>query len=363
MNKLYITLLSIFFLFHCLGQEKHWNDQFLSQTESKKIVKWTSTEDANEWIVIANKKKKLGVYQVTLELDSDQFGNDSLYVGYARNVIPPEYDKIEDFIVIAEEDLQNHEYLQGEHTETAEVFKKKKKGIIVKYGYSYDYQFINAKHFFDEIDWKQIQGSFVPVMNNDLWGIFDWYEQRFLFECEYATVDDLPKTTDSRGFNDYSAEIFREFNKQKDKEKIDMIDMDGNNGDGLFKARSSETQKWGLYQYLGRNNLIEAIPMKYDSLYHFPWNGVYTAVFNDGKVGFYLSYWSYDTDAKQSVECKYDDYKRYITDDQIPKLAVKRDGKWGWVDWLTGEEKSEFKYETPDDLPYPFYEQNMWLDE
>jgi len=29
---------------------------------------------------------------------------------------------------------------------------------------------------------------------------------------------------------------------------------------------------------------------------------------------------------------------------------MKKDGKWGWVDWITGEEKSEFIYETTKDL-------------
>ena len=101
---------------------------------------------------------------------------------------------------------------------------------------------------------------------------------------------------------------------------------------------------------------VELIPMQYDSLRYFPFNGNYTAVYNDGKVGFYLAYWSYDKQARQSVACLYEDYKRYSVKG-ISYLAVKKNGKWGWVDWMTGEEKSEFKYDTPDDLPYPYYKQ------
>lgn len=280
---------------------------------------------------------------------------------YAYANVEPQYDQINPFKKIDEEDSDVVDYLQGQNVEVAEARLKKKTGIIVRYGDDYDKYYLDAQDFFESINWENKKGTYVPVKNNDMWGIYDWFKQVFLFECKYATIDDLPKTTDPYGFNNYSVEIFRAFNKAKDNEKIDFIDMDGNNGDGLFKARSEATQKWGLYQYLG-DEIVEAIPMKYDSLYHFPWNGNYTAVFNDGKVGFYLSYWSYGSDAKQSVPCIYEDYKRYITDDQIPKLAVQKDGKWGWVDWLTGEEKSEFISDTPDDLPYPHYKQEMWLE-
>jgi hypothetical protein len=60
-----------------------------------------------------------------------------------------------------------------------------------------------------------------------------------------------------------------------------------------------------------------------------------------------------------TVPCVYEDYKRY-TADGVPKLAMKKDGKWGWVNWLTGQPMSEFNYETPDDLPYPHYKQRLY---
>lgn len=357
-----LIISSLFFVSDIIAQQPYWNTQLLSRIKVQKVVSWEQPEQFDQlWFVKVKTKKKYGMYMVETCMEYDMSAFDSIYVCGAHEVIPTKYDKIDDFKLIDKEQLKYNQFLAGELVEVAEAYQKKKKGIIAKYG-TYDCEFVDAKDFFDEIDWERNQVTYVPVMRNDLWGIYDWYGQRFLFECEYPTQDDLPRTTDSRGFDDYSAGIFRAFNKQKDKDEIDMIDMDGGNGDGLFKARSRVTKKWGLYQYLG-DQIVEAIPMEYDSLYHFPWNGNYTAVFNDGKVGFYLSYWSYNDEAKQSVECKYEDYKRYITDDQIPKLAVKRDGKWGWVDWLTGEERSEFKYETPDDLPYPYYVQKMWLDE
>lgn len=161
----------------------------------------------------------------------------------------------------------------------------------------------------------------------------------------------------SKAQSSFEDQIEEAFNKIRSFEKSRKIEMDGGNGDGVFIAQGQQSKKWGMYQYYDDKNIEELIPMEYDSIRFFPWNAYYTAVFNDGKVGIYLSKWSYGEDAKQSIACIYDDYKRYVTDDQEPKLAVKRDGYWGWVDWLTGEEKSEFKYLLPDDLPYPYFKQ------
>ena len=162
--------------------------------------------------------------------------------------------------------------------------------------------------------------------------------------------------------------VFAQFPTEKIKKKLNAseISMDGGNGDGVFKAKSNKTNKWGMYQYTYDGvNSKELIPMEYDSIRNFPFNGMFTAVYNDGKVGIYLSKWSYDDQAKQTVICRYDDYQRirYRTsqyDSGTIYLAMKKDGKWGFVDWLTGEEKSEFIYNTTDDLPDPGFEQKSW---
>jgi hypothetical protein len=140
------------------------------------------------------------------------------------------------------------------------------------------------------------------------------------------------------------------------------ISMDHGNGDGVFKAKSRKTKKWGMYQYLYEGVKVkEVIPMDYDSLKYFPFNGAFTVVYNNGKVGFYLAEWSYGDKAKQSVACLYDNYKRF-TANNTTHLAASKNGKWGWVDWLTGEEKSDFIYDSKDELPYPKYEQKSWFD-
>lgn len=150
-------------------------------------------------------------------------------------------------------------------------------------------------------------------------------------------------------------EILKKLNASK-------IEMDEGNEDGVFKVYSKASKKWGMYQWMYEGtNVNELIPMKYDSLSYFPFNGNFTAVYNNGKVGFYLSAWSYYDNAKQSVPCLYDEFQRY-NNKGVTYLAVSKNGKWGWVDWLTGEEKTAFSYETKDDLPYPLYEQKYFFE-
>ena len=149
------------------------------------------------------------------------------------------------------------------------------------------------------------------------------------------------------------------------KLKADKIEMDAGNGDGVFKARDKNTQKWGMYQWkFEGTNVKMMIPMEYDSIKYFPFNGSFTAVYNNGKIGIYLCEWSYGDDAKQTVKCLYEDYKRFdVKVDQFSTqlyLAMKKEGKWGWVNWLTGKEESEFIYDTTDELPFPHFEQKSF---
>jgi len=151
-------------------------------------------------------------------------------------------------------------------------------------------------------------------------------------------------------------------NKMMQKLKAWQIKMDEGNGDGVFRAQSRKTKKWGMYQWMGGSKVKEMVPMQYDRLRNFPFNGHFTAVYNNGKVGIYLCEWSYGEKARQTVECKYEDYRRINarTDKYSAPttyLAMKKDGKWGYVNWLTGEEMSEFIYDTSKDMPFPHFEQ------
>ncbi|MFT6846166.1 MAG: hypothetical protein ACJAUV_002371 [Flavobacteriales bacterium] len=145
--------------------------------------------------------------------------------------------------------------------------------------------------------------------------------------------------------------------------KADRLEMDKGNEDGVFKARNKKTKKWGMFQWMFEGvQTKELIPMHYDSLRNIPFNGAFSAVYNNGKIGFYLSEWSYAEKARQSVPCIYEDYQRY-NNNGTTYLAAVKEGKWGWVDWLTGDEKSNFAAKTKDDLPYINYVQKSWVDE
>jgi len=116
-----------------------------------------------------------------------------------------------------------------------------------------------------------------------------------------------------------SSSFAQEFPKKEimKKLKAKKIEMDGGNGDGVFKAQSKKTKKWGMYQWMFEGtNVKEMIPMQYDKVDYFPFNGAFTTVYNNDKIGIYLCEWSYRKNAKQTVECKYD---------EIKKFSVKKD--------------------------------------
>jgi hypothetical protein len=146
--------------------------------------------------------------------------------------------------------------------------------------------------------------------------------------------------------------------------------LDVNNEDGVFVAKNKKTNKWGMYQAWSEKEINEMIPPKYDSIDFFGFNSKLTGVWYQGKVGIYQSPWSYgEEDAKQTVDCLYDDYKIFNVERTIVDgigryrkyfdyVAVKNDGLWAWIDWMTGELKSEFIYDLEKEkMPYPDFEQ------
>lgn len=204
----------------------------------------------------------------------------------------------------------------------------------------------------------------------------------YLLFCPFVSILNTAETSTTPSFNmttelhrtsanlcihqedsSYEESIMLAFNKLNKKNNIDSLVLDSGNGDGVFKARGKNDLKWGMYQYYDQKNIQELIPMKYDSLHFFPWNGNYTAVYLNGKVGTYLSYWTYGVEACEGVPCEYDEYQRFTKEDGTPVLALRKGKYWGWVDWLTGKVKSEFQYENLDALPYPYYTQQLWKTE
>jgi len=236
------------------------------------------------------------------------------------------------------------------------IVKKNKKYGILMNPYEIHDAVERTNCIYDAVMVKEVKGRFYTLIKqNEKWGLVDWFENIVLVDPSFKNPEDVPLIW----IESWAIETFKE---SKQKLKADILIFDEGNGDNVFKARNKDSKKWGMYQSLGSEKLTTLIPANYDSISFFSFNGKYTAVFQNEKVGFYLSYWSYGKKAKQTVPCIYENYKR-VDADGVPKLAVKKNGKWGWIDWLTGQEKSEFKYETTKDLPYPYFKQEIWFEE
>jgi len=298
--------------------------------KAKEVV-WM--EYCGEEMVLAKMKstKKWGLYTVYTGIDMEDFS--------FEEVIPPKFDSLSffepeaRFQIVKQQDKYGVLLLPFEIEDAADK--------------------VNCK--FDMIIHKNVDGEdYVLVKEEAKWGLIDWFDGFYIVDPIFDTPEEVPLVR----MDNWMVETFK---RAKKSLNADLVIFDPNNGDGALKARNKETKKWGMYQFMDEDQ-TELIPLQYDSLNFYPYNGKYTTVYNNGKVGFYLSYWSYGEKTKQTVPCKYEDYKRYNADG-VSKLAVKKNGQWGWVDWLTGEEKGEFKYNSPDELPYPHYKQNYWFDE
>jgi hypothetical protein len=208
---------------------------------------------------------------------------------------------------------------------------------------------------FSKIEVKEQDGYYYTlIQEKNLWGLLDWFEQEIIIDCIFETSDEVPLQTVSP----WEIDIIKRAKKLLD---CDLILFDLGNGDGVFIGRNRVTKNWGMYQDLEGTEIKTIIPSNYEHITFFSWNGKFTAVKQNGRIGFYLSRFSYGDQAKQSVPCVYEDYKLY-THNNVIKLACLRDGYWGWVDWITGEERSEFKYESKEDLAYPAYSQDEWIE-
>ena len=329
MRKIFLLHLILLFTISCFSQE-------ISKKEIRKKMKAKEIifkDYPGEEMVLAKMKstKKWGLYTISTGMEIDDFSYEE--------VIAPKFDSLSFF---------------GTEARFQIVKQKDKYGVLLlPYEIEDAADRVNCK--FDKIIHKKLDGEdYILIKKSDKWGLIDWFDGFYIVDPIFDTSEEVPLIKMER----WMVETFK---LAKTKFKADLVIFDPNNGDGALKARSKKTKKWGMYQFMDVEEK-ELIPMQYDSLNFYPFNGKYTAIYNNGKVGFYLSYWSYDKQAKQTVACKYEDYKRFDADG-VSKLAVKKNGKWGWVDWLTGEEKSEFIYDSTDDLPYPHYKQNYWFDE
>lgn len=184
------------------------------------------------------------------------------------------------------------------------------------------------------------------------WGMLDFKETSVIHDFIYQTADEVPLTYMSK------QEIERE-NQIKKTLKADLLISDHYNEDGVMLARNKKSQKWGMVMVLEPNEIDIIIPFEYDSI-DFYKNELLTGVYNGGKVGIYLPPWSFEK-GRQSVPCLYDDYRIVqFSGLRNPYLLVKKNGLWAFIDWNTGELKSEFVLDIDnEDIPRPDFIQNM----
>ena len=331
-KNMVIFIVTFSLCFNATKAQNISDKQILKHIKGKKI-EWI-TGESNLAKVKMKSTKKWGVYNIDAYYDLDEAVIDF------DEVVAPKFDSISWF----------------KNMEPFTVVKIKKKYGILLNPYEIHDAAERVNCIYDAIKLKEVDGRYYALIKqNEKWGLVDWFEDVVLVDPTFDNPEDVPLVWIEGWAKDM-------FVASKKKLKADILIFDESNGDGVFKARNKATKKWGMYQSLGENDIKTLIPAKYDSIQFFGYNSNYTAVYNKGKVGMYLSYWSYNDNTKLSVPCIYEDYKNFDADGVL-KLAMKKDGKWGWVNWLTGKEESEFKYNTLDDLPYPYYKQAIWIED
>lgn len=319
-------LLLVFFSFNVvLGQRN---------ISKRKIIKHLKVDNL-EWIEFETKLAKVktannhkwGVYYLFI----------STYQGELmiemEEVVPALYDEIGDFDI-------------------DEIFARVRKGS--KYGILVNLEYPNAagkiQCIYDSIDFKVKKGEYFALVKKDsLWGLVNPYSAITEIEPSFKNKNEVPLIS----VNQSNQALFLSI---KSTLQADIVIFDTQNGDGVFKARNKYNHKWGMYQSTNINHLDTLVPPEYDSVLFFNFNSNFTLIYQQDKVGVYLSKWSYRQKTHESIPCIYDNF--YILEKEGENyLALKKEGKWGWINWLTGEKQSEFQYNTVNNLPFPSYSQ------
>ena len=153
------------------------------------------------------------------------------------------------------------------------------------------------------------------------------------------------------------AQLFAQYpsrEKPNNSLKTDSIVFDAYNGDGIFKARNPKTKKWGSFQVFS-GDIIEQIPMKYDSLGFYDKSQRFTLVKNNGKYGII----GRDREGfKYETAIIYDklaiiDYTGKYAGLRKPMIAARKNGKWGYIHEVTGDTLLPFGFNKKVDLPKP----------
>ncbi len=227
-------------------------------------------------------------------------------------------------------------------------------------------------------DVEDFKEGLAAVMQNNKWGFIN-SKGKLVIPYQFGEVESSFCRGKAEVFlNGYLTEIdtkgneiprrahweeYLEKHKLLTKYQLDKIRVHpgGAGEDGLFFGRSKKTKKWGFFQIYGEeyDDLQILVPAEYDSISNMRYNANFVAVYQSNQVGIY------QTTARNqgekpgiTIPCAYEDYK--ITQvyspsfewyGEVPFLALKKNGKWAWVDWFTGELKTPFDFDKYEDLP------------
>jgi len=366
MTKSFIILM-LLSTFGANAQEAEWLDYFFKKTKTTEVLSSSPpSEYENNWSIIAkNKKGKIGIFTFEVYEEYTQDGKDTSYIAYINTIIKPSFDDITSFEPLNQEVINRVDDLMGSAVEIAQVQRNNKTSLLIRinFGYGNEKEYLIPTEYFQSISWSENKLTLVPVQRKNKWGLYDWLKQEFVLKCDFGSMESLPQTSHPDGFSDsYSLELYQSFSKKHKDYQIDKINIMEDEWGSTFSARNGKTQKWGVYEAFD-DEFKTLIPMEYDSIAGYSYEFPFTTVYQNGKGGIYLTIapildcgGDYQ-DLRQSVQCFYDEFRVFYGDGNTPKLAAKKDHKWGWIDWLNGEQKSEFKYDSFEDLPKPKYEQ------
>lgn len=342
MNHFFSFFTTLCLLITSLGYTQQLPDKEICKLMKAKNITWVESFGEPMALLQLKKGKKWGMYRIeTSSYDENWTKKDFSF----EEIIPAKFDSIGLFDEYDQFTIVKNEDKYGLFLNPFEIRDADKKATC-----KYD----AIKIITDSISLNM--DKCVLVKQNNRWGLIDWFSDYVIVPITYANAEDVPLTYMETWEVDELKHIRR-------KLKLSLVEFDKGNGDGVFKGQNRQG-KWGMYQgYEG--NYKELIPAIYDNIEFFGFNGNFTLVYQNNKLGIYLSPWSYD-DAKQTIPCTYDAYKTHtvhrFNGSSSTYLALQKDGKWGWVNWLTGNTEIAFEYNSFEELPYPSYKQPYYLE-
>ena len=126
------------------------------------------------------------------------------------------------------------------------------------------------------------------------------------------------------------------------------IVWDDHNGDGVLKAKSKKTGRWGMYQYHYDDRRPKTlVSASYDSLGFYSHSQMFTIVKKKGKYGILGSPWN-DARARLNIRCKYKNIK-YTNASNI--VAVQSGNKWAYFNASNGDTLMPFVFDNYGQLP------------